>query len=242
MLAGALNSVAGGGGLVIFPALLLAGLPSMSANATTTVASLPGYVASLYVYRQEFQTQRRISLLLGGISLVGGMLGAMLLLSIPNTSFDNLVPWLLLLATLLFTFSDAITTRWKINLLQVSQDSGSLLFKVLFIQFLIAIYGGFYGGGMSFLILATLGILGIKNIHKMNALKIMLMSCIDSFAIITFITANIVAWPQAMLMMMGTLVGGYGGAYYARYLKPNFVKCFVIVVGFSMTGYFFLFK
>lgn len=242
MLGGALNSVAGGGGLVIFPALLIAGLPSMSANATTTVVSLPGYLASIYVYRQEFQSQWRVSLLMGSISLVGGMLGAILLLSTPNSSFERLVPWLLLLATLLFTFSDLITTRLQINLLQVSQGSGHSLFKVLLIQFLIALYGGFYGGGMSFLILATLGILGINNIHKMNALKILLMSCIDSFAIVTFIIANIVAWPQAVLMMVGTVVGGYSGAYYAQYLKPSLVRYFIIIVGFVMTCYFFIFK
>lgn len=242
MLGGVLNSVAGGAGLIFFPALLVTGLPSISANATTAVASLPGYIASICVYRHEFKAQRRISLLLGSISLVGGIIGAILLLSVPNTWFDNLVPWLLLLATLLFTFSDSITTRFQINLGQVSQGSRRSLFKVLLIQLLIAVYGGFYGGGMSFLILATLGILGIKNLHEMNALKILVMCCINSFAIIAFIFANIVAWPQAVLMMVGTLVGGYGGANLARYLKPSLVRHFVIVIGFTMTGYFFVFK
>lgn len=244
ILGGVLNSIAGGAGVILFPALLVTGLPSISANATNTVATLPGYVASIYVYRHELKTQWRISLLLGSISLIGGMLGAMLLLSMPNTSFDRLVPWFLLLATLLFTFSDSITTRLKISLLQVSQSQRSRrsLFQVLLIQFLIAIYGGFYGGGMSFLILAMLRIVGIKDIHKMNMLKIVLMGCIDSFAVITFIFANIVAWPQALLMMVGTFIGGFSGANLARYLKPSAVKRFVIVIGFATSAYFFLSK
>ena len=239
MLAGLLNSVAGGGGLIIFPALLMTGLPSISANATSTFASLPGYIASIYAYRHEFQTQWRIFLLLGSIGLVGGILGAMLLLSTPTTSFDIFVPWLLLLSTLLFTFSNSIATQLQIHLLHSSKSSWVSLLKVSLIQFFIAIYGGFYGAGISFLILATLGILGLKNIHQMNALKILLMSCIDSFAIITFITANIIVWPQAVLMMLGTIAGGYGGAKLARYLNPYLVRRFVIFVGFTMTCYFF---
>jgi uncharacterized membrane protein YfcA len=184
----------------------------------------------------------RISLLLGSISLVGGMLGAMLLIVIPNTSFDYLVPWLLLLATVLFTLSNSIITPQELDLREIGEKPGNRLLKFLLIQFLIAIYGGFYGGGMSFLILAKLKILGIKDINQMNALKILLMGCIDSFAVITFIFADLVAWPQAFLMMVGTVIGGYGGAYYSGYFNPSLVRTCVSVVGFVMTGYFFLFK
>jgi uncharacterized membrane protein YfcA len=242
ILGGVLNSVAGGSGLIFFPTLLMTGVSPISANATTTVVSLPGYIAGIYVYRQRLSDEGRISLLLGSISLVGGMLGAMLLIVIPNTSFDYLVPWLLLLATVLFTLSNSIITPQELDLREIGEKPGNRLLKFLLIQFLIAIYGGFYGGGMSFLILAKLKILGIKDINQMNALKILLMGCIDSFAVITFIFADLVAWPQAFLMMVGTVIGGYGGAYYSGYFNPSLVRTCVSVVGFVMTGYFFLFK
>lgn len=239
-LSGVLNSVAGGGGLIVFPALLIAGLPSISANATSTLASWPGSIASIGAYRTELQAIGRLCLLFGGVSLVGGMIGAMLLLSTPTAMFKQLVPYLLLLATLLFTFSNSLTTRLPVILAQAGQDAWSSLLKASFIQFFIAIYGGFYGLGSSFLILAALGMLGLKQIHQMNGLKILLMSCIDSLAVVTFIFARVVAWPQAVLMMLGTVIGGYAGAYYAQKLHPHLVRRFVIAVGFGMTSYFFL--
>lgn len=165
LLSGALNSVAGGGGLIVFPALLIAGLPPISANATSTLASWPGSIASLGAYRQELQAIGRLCLLFGGVSLVGGLIGAMLLLSTPTAMFKQLVPYLLLLTTLLFTFSNSLTTQLPVILKEEGQDAWPSLLKASFIQFFIAIYGGFYGLGISFLMLATLGMLGLKQIH-----------------------------------------------------------------------------
>lgn len=240
LLGGMLNSVAGGGGLIVFPALLIAGLPPISANATSTLASWPGLIASLGAYRQELQATPRLCLLFSGVSLVGGMIGAILLLATPTTMFKQLVPYLLLLATLLFTFVNSPTTRLPVILAQAGQDAWPSLLKASFIQFFIAIYGGFYGLGISFLMLAVLGMLGLKQIHQMNGLKILLMSCIDSVAVLTFVFAKVVVWPQAVLMMLGTVIGGYAGAYYARLLHPQLVRRFVIATGFGMTSYFFL--
>lgn len=241
-ISGVLNSVAGGGGLIIFPALIVTGLPAISANATSTFALYPGHIASISVYRDELRAQQRLSWCFGSVSLVGGILGAVLLLHTPASLFDHLVPYLLLIATLLFTFGSSISTLLQIAPGEAAQESWYFLFKASFVQLFISVYGGFYGLGLSFLSLATLRILGIKNIHQTNALKVLMMMCIDSFAIVTFVIAGAIAWQQALLMMMGASVGGYSGAYYARQLKPEWVRHFVIVIAWGITCYFFLRK
>ncbi len=241
VITGPLNAVAGGGGFIIFPALIFSGLSSISASATSTIAAWFGCIASIGSYRQELQAQQRLSLIFGSVSVVGGVLGAILLIRTPIAKFDRLVPYLLLFSTLLFIFSDAIATRLNISLREGADDSWRPLLKASLIQFFIAIYGGFYGMGISFLMLATMGMLGMKDIHKMNALKILLFVCIDTPAIAIFVFTKAVAWPQAVLMMVGTAVGGYSGVYYARQLKPRLIKRFIIGVGFGMTCYFFLF-
>lgn len=223
-----------------FPALLLAGLPSTNANATSTLASWPGCVVSLGAYRTELQAQMRLSLLFGSVSLLGGMLGAMLLLHTPTATFDRLVPYLLLFSTLLFTFINSIRTRLHLTFGEAGEDAWRPLLKASFIQFFIAVYGGFYGLGISFLILAALGMLGMKDIHQMNALKVLMFICIGSLPLVTFVFAGVVAWPQAILMMLGTSIAGYSSAYYARRLQPQMVRRFVIAVGWGMTCYFFL--
>ncbi len=235
-ISGVLNSVAGGGGLIIFPALMLAGLPSISANATSTIASWPGLVAGVSAYYKELQPNLHLFLLFSSVSFMGGLLGAMLLLHTPTTIFDYLVPYLLLFTTLLFTFSNSLTFG------KANKDTRHSLLKALVIYFFVAIYGGFYGLGITFLMLAVMGMLGMKNIHEMNALKTLLMSCIDSFAAFTFILAGVVAWPQSVLMMLGTVIGGYSGAYYSRQLDPRLVRRFVIVIAWGITCYFFLFR
>lgn len=237
---GALNSVAGGGGIITFPTLILVGLSPISANATGTFISWPGHIVGVAAYRKELQNHLRLSWLLSGVSLVGGTLGAMLLLRTPTVTFDRLVPYLLLVSMLLFTFGNFITTRLQFNTTDVDQANWHHLLKMASIYFVVAIYGGFYGLGISFLILATLQMLGIKDMHEMNALKLLLITCSYGFAVIAFGFAGIVAWPQALLMMAGSVMGGYTGAYYARQLNPTWVKRFVTAVGFAMTGYFFL--
>ena len=164
----------------------------------------------------------------------------MLLLCTPTVTFDRLVPYLLLVSMLLFTSGNSITTRLQLNTTAVDQDKWHHLLKIASIYFVVAVYGGFYGLGISFLILATLQMLGIKDMHEMNALKLLLISCTYGFAVITFVFAGIVAWPQALLMTAGSVMGGYSGAHYARQLDPKWVKWFVSAIGFAMTCYFFL--
>lgn len=239
-LGGALNSVAGGGSFITFPTLIFTGVPSINANATNTVALWPGTVASVGAYRNDFVTQRRMLYFLSGISLVGGILGAVLLLRTPPATFELLIPYLLLLATLLFTFGGALTNRLRKYIGAVSENHWGLLAGIAVLQLIIATYGGFFGGGIGILMLAMLRLTGMENIHTMNALKTLLATCINGVAVLTFVIAGAVWWPQALLMIVGAVLGGYGGAYYARKIDPLLVRRFVMLIGFALTLYFFI--
>ena len=240
ILGGTLNAVAGGGSFVTFPALIFTGVPAVNANATSTVALWPGTVASTAAYREEFGAQRRLLLPLGALSVAGGVVGALLLLRTPQATFTRLIPWLLLLATLLFTFGGALTARLRARLAASGRPSRPLLLAIALIQLAVAVYGGYFGGGIGFVILAALALLGLQHIHTMNAIRTLLASCINGVAVLTFVLAGAVAWPQALVMTAGAIIGGYGGAHYARRLDPQLVRRFVIAVGCGMTLYFFL--
>ncbi len=240
MLGGTLNSVAGGGSFISFPALIFTGVLPIQANATSTVALWPGSVASVGAYRGVLVMARRRLLVLGGVSVVGGVLGAILLLRTPQSTFERLLPYLLLLATLLFTFGGAIAARLRGLVGKVAGPPWLATLGTVCLQGTIAIYGGYFGGGIGILMLALLAIMGLENIHTMNAVKALLTSCINGVAVLTFVIARVVEWPQAVVMVVGAIVGGYGGAYVARRLDARLVRRFVILVGFTMTLYFFL--
>jgi hypothetical protein len=243
MLGGALNSVAGGGTFITLPTLIFTGVPPVFANTTSTVALWPGAVASVGAYRKELATQKRTLLLLGGTSLVGGILGAVLLLNTPEDLFEALLPYLLLIATLLFTFGGSIARTLRTRFGRTDSTASSTwraLVGVSLLQLIISIYGGYFGGGIGFLMLAMLTLLGMENIHTMNALKTVLASCINGVAVLTFIFSAAVLWPQAIVMVGGAITGGYGGAVLAQRLDPQLVRRFVIAVGFAMTIYFFV--
>lgn len=242
VVGGTLNAVAGGGSFLTFPALIFVGVPPIQANATSTVAIWPGSVASTGAYRRELAQQRRSLLyLMVGTSLIGGVLGAILLLNTPASTFESLLPYLLLTATLLFTFSGQITATLHVRSIGKGRISPVRLIVLSVAQFIIAAYGGYFGGGIGILMLSTLAMMGIEdNIHVLNGLKTLLASCINGVAVITFIIARAVFWPQAILMIVGAIIGGYGGAYYARKIDPRLVRYFVIAVGLAMTIYFFV--
>lgn len=245
-MAGALNSVAGGGSFITFPSLISAGVPSIEANATNTVALWPGTLASVSAYRNELATQRSILLPMCAVSILGGLLGALLLLNTPASTFDRLIPFLLLFATLIFTFSGAINRRLRGRSAVAAKPEDQLqlprrmVVGTLFLQLLVATYGGFFGAGIGILMLALLGLMGMEDIHAMNALKTLLASCINGIAVIAFVLAGKVYWPQALLMVVGASLGGYFGAFYAKKVNPLYIRRFVIIVGFIMTAYFFI--
>ncbi len=242
ILGGTLNAVAGGGSFFTFPALIFTGVSSITANATSTVALWPGAVASVSAYRNDFVGQQRglLSLLLG-TSLIGGVLGAILLLRTPESTFVSLIPYLLLGATLLFALSPYITARLRMRTLEkTTRISTMTLIAFACVQFIIAIYGGYFGGGIGILMLASLAFMGMDDINRMNAVKALLTSAINGAGVVTFILAGRVLWLPALVMIVGAIVGGYGGAYYARKIAQRWVRLFVIVTGVALTIYFFV--
>jgi uncharacterized membrane protein YfcA len=245
LLAGALNSVAGGGSFISFPTLILTGVPPIQANATNTVALWPGSLASVAAYRRELRSARHVALL-SVMSVVGGVLGAYLLLHTPAATFSHLIPYLLLLATGLFAFSPAITRRLRGRAVHPNHSapapgpSRRTVGGIALLQFVTAVYGGFFGGGIGIIMLATLALIGMEDIHAMNGLKTVLATLINGVATLTFIIDRAVVWPQALVMLVGAVVGGYAGAAIARRLDPLLVRRFVIVVGVVMTIYFFV--
>lgn len=237
LLAGAMNAVAGGGSFFSFPALLLVGIAPVSANATNAVALWPASIASMGAYRRELAQQQQPLRLMSALSLVGGAIGALLLLRTSDMLFDRLIPYLLLFATVLFAGSNQITRWVRRDAIDHAPRHG--LFGMV-MQFVIAVYGGFFGAGLGIMLLASLALLGLDNIHEMNAVKVLLSTLIAGVAVLLFTFAGAVNWPAALVMVAGSIVGGYGGAALARRLDPRRVRWFVITVGVALTVYYFL--
>jgi len=238
-IAGSLNAVAGGGSFITFPTLIFTGVSPITANATNNTALWIAAMASAGAYRRDLDIPKRELLILCVTSLIGGGIGSVILLYTSADMFKQLLPYLLLSATLIFTFSEPLKMWLQFQSQKSSSESPPLLILVI-AQLAISIYGGFFGAGLGILMLATLSFLGIKNIHTMNAFKSFLGSCINGIAIFPFMFAGLIAWHQAILMAVGGSLGGYLCAHYARRLDPRLVRIFVIVVGFSMTTYFFI--
>ena len=230
---GGLNSVAGGGSFVAFPALLFAGVPAVPANATNTIALWPGSVASAVAYRRELGDARSALLPLGAAALVGGLAGSLLLLRTPEVTFVRLIPWLLLFATLLFSFGGIVAKK-------VTRGARAPLWLGVVAQLTISVYGGYFGGGMGIMMLAVLTLLGMTHIHRMNALKNMLGALINGVAVVAFILAGAVRWSPGAVMIVGGIAGGYFGAASARRVDPKHVRVLVLVIAWTMTAYFFL--
>ncbi|HMQ29992.1 MAG TPA: sulfite exporter TauE/SafE family protein [Chloroflexaceae bacterium] len=237
--AGAINSVAGGGSFISFPALILAGVPPISANATNAVALWPGTLASVGAYRRELAVQRQGLVLFSAISLAGGLVGALVLLRTREAVFEQLIPYLLLLATAVFALSPQLT-RLARRLGGGRQGDPGRRAGILVVYFAVAVYGGFFGAGLGILTLAVLSLLGLDNIHEMNALKTLQASLVNGIAVAAFALAGVVQWPAAGLMAVGAIVGGYAGAAIARQISPGVVRAIVIVISVSLTLYFFL--
>src|SRR5580658_7408221 len=237
VLGGALNAVAGGGSFIAFPALLFTGVPPIPANATNTIALWTAAVASGGAYRSRLNTPRRVMVPLLTVSLIGGGAGALLLLKTPAQTFLRVLPWLTLGATLLFAFGKRVAgSRGSVI---EHETTWWTLVGVTFFQLLVAIYGGYFGGGMGIVMLAMLATLGMTDIHAMNALKTVMAFVINGVAVVAFIVARAVYWKHGIVMIAGGLLGGYLGAHYAQKLPQSWIRVFVVLVGAGMTVYFF---
>ena len=237
VLGGALNAVAGGGSFIAFPALMFAGVAPISANATNTVALWLGVTASTGAYRKHLDISRRVMVPLAITSVIGGIVGAFLLLRTPANTFLRVLPWLMLGATLLFALGGRLARGSKSGLAHDASTSALALAAVF--ELVVAVYGGYFGGGVGIMNLAMLAVLGMTDIHAMNALKVVLGGIINGVAVVTFILAGAVAWKPGVIMTAGAIVGGYFGAHYAQKLPQAWIRAFVIVVGTAMTVYFF---
>jgi len=237
-LGGALNAVAGGGSFIAFPALLFTGVPVVSANATNTVALWTGLMFSGGAFRRHLRVRMPVLISLVTVSVFGGVVGALLLLRTPAQTFLRILPWLMLSATLLFIFGPKLT---ETSDRRIARDptTGAIV-AASFFQLLVAIYGGYFGGGMGIVILAMLAAFGMADIHEMNALKTVLSSATNGLAVVVFIAKHAVYWPQALVMICGAALGGYFGAHYSLRLPQLWVRWFVIGVGAAMTAYFFV--
>ncbi|HKP76748.1 MAG TPA: sulfite exporter TauE/SafE family protein [Longimicrobiaceae bacterium] len=232
-LAGAMNAVAGGGSFLTFPALVFTGVPSIIANASSTVALFPGSFASAWAYRHDFQNFPGVKFrTLLAVSLVGGILGAMLLLLTPQRTFDGVIPWLLLLATLVFAFAPRLTPR-----LQRRVRIGARTLVVT--QFFVAVYGGYFGGAIGIMMLSAWSLFGLTDLKMMNATKTLLAGALNAVAVSLFIPAGKVWWPQTLVMLAGALAGGYLGARLARRVDQRHVRTAVIAISVTMTVVFF---
>ncbi|HYL74658.1 MAG TPA: sulfite exporter TauE/SafE family protein [Bryobacteraceae bacterium] len=239
LLAGAINSVAGGGTLISFPALIWIGLPSVIANATSTVGIWPASASSLWGYRREVRSTEPRMLVLLIPSLIGGIAGALLLRWTPPATFDALVPFLILFATLLFMAQEPIQRRLKIANAAAHKSPRWLAGAMLF-QLFVALYGGYFGAGIGILMLAAMSILGLTDIHQMNGLKNFFGGCINGVAAIYFIWAQMVYWPYVIIMALGAIAGGIAGAGVARRIGRTAVRRLVVAIGFGMAISLFL--
>ena len=236
-VAGTINSVAGGGSFLTLPVLVACGIPAVPANATSTVALVPGTLASFGAYRRELTTPPRTALVLALVSILGGLVGAWVLLATPVHAFDLLLPWLTLFATAVFAAGPRLSARLKLS--GSTDEIHRSLGQTCLVQFVLAVYGGYYGAGAGIMMLAVLALQGMKNIHAMNALKTLLAATFNSAAVVLFILRGIVHWPAALSMMAGAIGGGYGGAWLARRLPTHWVRIFVLAMGAVTTAYFF---
>ncbi|HET9342177.1 MAG TPA: sulfite exporter TauE/SafE family protein [Candidatus Eremiobacteraceae bacterium] len=232
----ALNAVAGGGSFITFPMLLAAGVAPIEANATSTIALWPGALASAWGYRRDFAADRRTVIVLACVSIAGGLVGALLLLATPEQQFRRLIPYLLGSATLLFAVSDRIGVVIRSR----SDRAAGALTLVGLIQFAVAVYGGYFGGGIGIMMLATFSLMDVGDIHSMNGLKAVLGAVINSAAVVTFIVAHLVVWQYAVPMIVASILSGYASAKIARKIDPQRVRLAVVIVGIVLTSYFII--
>jgi uncharacterized membrane protein YfcA len=238
-LAGAINSVAGGGTLISFPTLVWLGLPPITANATSTVAIWPGSLGSIWGFRHELEQIEPRLKLLSISSLIGGATGAILLRSTPARLFERLVPFLILLATILFIAASPIQRRL---LRRGSSGSAGAIGMpgALALNFLVAIYGGYFGAGMSIMMLSFLSLLGMSDILHMNALTSLFSLSVNGVASVLFLSLGMVDWHYVLPMATAAVLGGYGAAGVARRLGRVVVRRFVIAVGLVMSVILFV--
>lgn len=234
--AGAINAVAGGGTLVTFPTLLLFGTPAVIANATSTLALVIGTSGSIYGFRRHLDTVKPWLWRFVPVSIAGGLLGSILLTRTSDKMFSKLVPFLILFATILFLLQGILRRFVDSKRAGDSVVTHSPVWLAVLFQFLVAIYGGFFGAGIGILMLASLGFIGLSNIHEMNTLKTVLGSLINLVAAIWFIVAGLIHWPKAGIMTVGAVAGYYLGSHYSQRIAQKQVRHIITAIGLIISA------
>ncbi|MCK6264283.1 sulfite exporter TauE/SafE family protein [Vibrio sp. ZSDE26] len=236
---GVLNSIAGGGSFITFPALLACGVPPIAANATNTFAVSAGYLSGAYGFRHELRSENTPLLKIVLLSSLGGVIGALLLLNIPDSAFLNSIPWLLAFATMLFMFGEQLQSMIQrvASKQQSSHRIAAITSSVLLL--LVSAYGGFFNAGLGIVALSYLVLAGYQNIHLMNGLKLVISSCVSISAIGLFLFEDVIDWNRGGAVLLGTLVGGYVAARVSRGIPAIYIRRFVACSSCAITLYFF---
>jgi uncharacterized membrane protein YfcA len=232
--AGIINAIAGGGSFLTFPALVFTGVPTIAANATSALAVFPGYLSGALGFLKELKTHpaRQIGALIG-LSILGGVLGSLLLLVTPASVFSFVIPWLLGFATLLFAFGKQVSA-WAAS----RSGQGGVMGHMA--TLIVCIYGGYFNGGLGIVLLALFSALGMRDLNLMNGLKNLMSFTLSGASVVTFAVAGIVVWPQAVVMMIAATVGGFIGAKLARKMSTQLVRTIVVAIGVTMTVIFWM--
>ncbi len=238
LVAGAMNSIAGGGSFLSFPALLGARLLPITANATNTVAMWPGELASVLAFRRELRVQRHSFMPVVLAGSLGGAAGAFALLKTSQTRFLSLVPWLLLFATILFAFGDSLKklTDRLLGGTSASRSNSTGLFLALL---LVSFYTGYFGAGAGILVFTALSLFDMRSLNESNAIKALCTTLANGVAVVIFVAAGTVSWPQCIVMAGLATVGGYGGAAYSRRINVRTLRIIVISTGAVVSAYLF---
>ncbi|MGO9645552.1 MAG: sulfite exporter TauE/SafE family protein [Candidatus Bathyarchaeia archaeon] len=238
MIAGAVNSVAGGGTLIAFPSLVAFGETEIIANATNTAAIWTGSLSSAVGYRKDTFVDRNLLCTLLVPSLIGGLLGAFVLVITPEATFTLVVPFLVLFATLLFASRSLFTRKFNSDSSRQNVSTRGRIGGAMF-QFFVATYGGYFGAGIGILMMASLSAMGLRDIHKINALKTPLGAVVNVTAFIFFALKGLVVWPLAFIMAIGNVIGGYGGARLAKRVNQRFLAHGIIAIGLLVSAWLF---
>ncbi|WP_111431343.1 sulfite exporter TauE/SafE family protein [Rhodobacteraceae bacterium DSL-40] len=235
LAAGALNAVAGGGTFLSFPALVWLGVPPVMANATATLTALPGYVSSAWAFRRDVSAEGSLGLRgMLGLSVLGGFIGALLLMVTPDEVFSGVVPWLLLIATVLFALGP-----WLVQRLGGADGLGFLASALVLL--VVSVYGGYFNGGLGIMLLAAFSLMGFANLHGMNGLKNALSAILSTVSALTLALAGLIEWDKALVLGIATALGGYLGGHYSRRIRNmRALRIAIVTVGLAMTVAFFL--
>ncbi len=239
LVGGMINSLAGGGSFVMFPALLFAGVPPVLANASNTYACLPGYVSGAAGYWRHIAAHKDKLISYCVLGLIGGYLGAELLMRVSDAQFSIIIPWLMLFAVVVYIFGTRINRFFagRSSGGKGARAAGTIGLAVLLLA--ISLYGGFFNAGLGIILLAYLALAGLDDVHAMNGLKLLISAVVSVVAVVRFAMNGSIAWVEGSAALAGAVVGGFAAAYFAPLVPARVIRGFVIVYGVGLTAYFF---